>query len=216
MLSRPSGYSMQFALSASLLLLALGASPADAQDSFAPSLWRAEVSDNICGVSNLRQVQNPSVVNYKKVLLATPEMKDLRARDIDPQSAQGQILRERAVDHVRRTGSQVMRRSRNCSMWKEISHRDGRVIRDLTYEVISELSLSTVSMGFGNGGLLSGSSKVGDRVVFAGETGVVGIAQEADADGDSEQGESNTNLLIIGAMAVVLAAAFMGRGKSAG
>jgi hypothetical protein len=137
---------MRFALALSFLLLSLTSPAAVAQEALGASGWRAEARDNICGLSNTRHVTNPAVLDYKAVLRATPEMKDLSSRDIDPRSAEGQILKQRAVDNVRRAGSKVMNKSGNCSLWKAISHRDGREVKDLTDQVVVVLSMSTVSM----------------------------------------------------------------------
>ena len=115
---------------------AVGVLPVAAQ---APQGWRAKAQDNICGLSNPRQVTSPARIDYKKVLRSTPGMKDLERRGIDPRSAEGQILRQRAVDRVRRASSKVMRKNGRCSIWKRISHRDGRKVRDVTSEVLSSL-----------------------------------------------------------------------------
>jgi len=102
--------------------------------------WRTRSKDNICGLSNRRQVNQPAKVDYKKVLKATPEMKDLVRRNINPRSAEGQILRQRAVDRVRRASSLVMQSHGHCSVWKRISHRDGRKVDDRTKDIIATLS----------------------------------------------------------------------------
>ena len=102
--------------------------------------WRTRSRDNICGLSNPRQVNHPARLDYKQVLRATPEMKDLVRRNINPRSAEGQILRQRAVDRVRRASSLVMHSHGHCSVWKRISHRDGRAVKNLTDEVIATLS----------------------------------------------------------------------------
>jgi len=114
-------------------------SPASEQ---AETGWRTRSKDNICGLSNPRQVNRPAKVDYKKVLKATPEMKDLVRRNIKPRSAEGQILRQRAVDRVRRASSMVMQSHGHCSLWKRISHRDGRQIDDLTQDIIATLSVA--------------------------------------------------------------------------
>ncbi|MBJ21531.1 MAG: hypothetical protein CL933_19150 [Deltaproteobacteria bacterium] len=158
---------MRFVLPISVLLLSMAPSTAVAQEAIGASMWRAEARNNICGLSNPRHVTDPAVVKYKEVLDATPEMKDLDSRGIDPRSAEGQILRQRAVDHVRRVGSKVMRKSGNCSMWKSISHRDGRVIRDLTDEVVAAIGMSPVSMANSSGALASGPASPGPGQVFA-------------------------------------------------
>ncbi len=102
--------------------------------------WRTRSKDNICGLSNPRQVNRPAMVDYKQVLKATPEMKDLARRNINPRSAEGQILRQRAADRVRRASSLVMQSHGHCSVWKRISHRDGRKIDDVTKDVIATLN----------------------------------------------------------------------------
>ena len=102
--------------------------------------WRARSRDNICGLSNPRQLTQPVRVNYKQVLRATEEMRDLIRRNIDPSSAEGQILRQRAVDRVRRASSLVMQSQGYCSVWKRISHKDSRSVDEVTEEVIANLS----------------------------------------------------------------------------
>ena len=106
----------------------------------ATAAWRTAQKDNICGLTNPRQLTQPARVDYRIVLAATPEMKDLERRGIAPNSAEGQILRQRAVDRVRRVGSKLMRRSGHCSLWKRISHRDGRQVPDLTSTLIASLN----------------------------------------------------------------------------
>jgi hypothetical protein len=66
-------------------------------------------------------------------------MRDLVRRGIKPNSAEGQILHQRAVDRVRRASSLVMQRKAHCSIWKRISHRDGRAVVDRTSEVLASL-----------------------------------------------------------------------------
>ena len=160
---------MRIVLFVAALFLSLTPSTV-AQQAAGSTMWRAEARDNICGVSNPRHVTNPAVVDYMEVLRATPEMRDLGSRDIDPRSAEGQILRQRAVDHVRRIGSKVMRRNGHCSMWKEIKHRAGRKATDLTGELVAALSMSTVAMSTG---------KVPAGEVYAGEAGAGSVSSAA-------------------------------------
>ena len=101
--------------------------------------WRADSKDNLCGLKNPRHLTQPALINYRSVLEQTPEMIDLRQRGISLDSAEGQILRERAVDRVRNVGSKLMKKRGHCSLWKEISHRDGRMVPDLTSELIAAL-----------------------------------------------------------------------------
>ncbi|MCH2104020.1 MAG: hypothetical protein MK297_08435 [Planctomycetes bacterium] len=136
-------------LSLSLAILIIAPTPALGSTSdhgliaeFEGSLggWRVRSRDNICGLSNPRQLTQPARVNYKQVLRATEEMKDLVRRNIDPSSAEGQILRQRAVDRVRRASSLVMQSQGYCSVWKRISHKDARSVAEVTGEVVASLS----------------------------------------------------------------------------
>ena len=101
--------------------------------------WRADSKDNLCGLKNPRHLTQPAQINYRAVLEQTPEMIDLRQRGISLDSAEGQILRERAVDRLRSVGSKLMKKRGYCSLWKGISHRDGRMVPDLTSELIAAL-----------------------------------------------------------------------------
>ena len=200
---------MRLALPLALLALACLPSNSMAQEAAGASLWRAQSRDNICVVSNPRQVNNPAVVSYKDVLLATPEMRDLRTRGISPQSAEGQILRERAVDHVRRVCSRVMGETRHCSMWKKISHRGGRPVSDLTNRVVSTLSMSTVAMGMNGGAMHPGSEGSSSGVVFAGDSASVAPPQS-----DSETGGDGSMWIGFAVVLVLAAAWIVGRKRS--
>ena len=163
---------MKLALPVIVIACSLSMSSATAQEAAGSAPWRAEAQDNICGVSNPRQVTNPAVVDYAKVLKATPEMQDLVARGIDPQSAEGQILRQRAVDHVGRVSSKVMRRNGHCSIWKTIKHRSGRNAPELTHELVASISVSAVAMGSGGQGFgevyaADSAERPGSRLSFA-------------------------------------------------
>jgi len=183
---------MRIAIPAIFIVLASLLPEAVAQNSVAGQAWQAHERDSICGVSNTRQVTNPAMLDYRRALTATPEMKDLRSRKIDPASAEGQILRQRAVDHVRRASSKVMRKNGHCSIWKEISHRDGRRVPELTGQVISELSISTASLGK--------SAGISEAMVLAGDS-----AAEPGAAEEPEGGSSTAWILFVigGALAAI-------------
>jgi hypothetical protein len=104
------------------------------------SSWSTISKNNVCGLTNPRQLTQPARIDYRTVLEATAEMKDLKQRGISLDSAEGQILRERAADRVRQIGSKLMRKRGHCSLWKEISHRDGRQIPDLTSALIASIN----------------------------------------------------------------------------
>ena len=106
----------------------------------ATASWNAISNDNICGLTNPRQLTQPAKIDYRAALEATAEMKDLKKRGISLDSAEGQILRERAADRVRRTGSKLMRKKGHCSLWKQISHSDGRLVPDITSELVASIN----------------------------------------------------------------------------
>ena len=106
------------------------------------SAWRTNPKDNICGLTSTRQLTQPARIDYRTAIASTPEMKDLKRRGISLDSAEGQILRERAADRVRKIGSKLMKRKGHCSLWKEISHSNNRVIPDMTSELVTAIAAS--------------------------------------------------------------------------
>ena len=106
------------------------------------SAWRTNPKDNICGLTSPRQLTQPARIDYRTALASTPEMKDLKRRGISLDSAEGQILRERAADRVRMIGSKLMKRKGHCSLWKEISHSNNRLIPDITSELVTAIAAS--------------------------------------------------------------------------
>lgn len=157
---------MRLVIPLAFFLLASALPASMAQDAALGTPWVANARDNICGVSNPRQITNPAKLDYRNVMAATREMKDLKHRGIDLTSAEGRILRQHAMDRVRRIGSKIMRKNGNCSLWKKISHRDGRRIRDLSTDVIAALNLSRASFemdGVVAGDLLGADEPVGAK-----------------------------------------------------
>lgn len=110
-----------------------------ATPSAAESGWKANESDNIAGLSDLKKLSNPAVVDYPALLAATPEYKELEKARIDPESPKGRTLRQQAADRVTKAADFVRRDKRYCSVWKEISHKDGRKVPDVTQEVKEKL-----------------------------------------------------------------------------
>lgn len=98
--------------------------------------WIAEESDNIAGIRDLKKVTKPAVVNYETLLSATPQMKELDRRGIDPDSPEGKALRNGARTLITKTCQIVRRAKGHCSVWKVIAHKDGRSIPNVTYDVI--------------------------------------------------------------------------------
>ena len=111
-------------------------SPAASQAAFAE--WEASASDNICGLHDLDQLSKPAVLNFERCLGATPEMKRLKKEGIRPQSPEGIQLRSGAVDRVTKAANLVREAGGFCSVWKSITHKDGKRVPDLTSRVIGQ------------------------------------------------------------------------------
>lgn len=103
------------------------------------SEWKASASDNIAGLSDLKKLSNPAVVDYDALLAATPEMKEMERERIDPDSTKGRSLRQQAADRVTKAADAIRKDKRHCSVWKAISNTDGRKIPDLTQAVKDKL-----------------------------------------------------------------------------
>jgi hypothetical protein len=116
--------------------VALPTSPVPATEVVAGHGWKAEESDNICGISDLKKVSRPAKVDYEKVLAATPQMKKIEDEGIDPKSPEGKALRKAARTLVTKSSEAVRKAESHCSVWKAISHKDGRTIPDVTEKVI--------------------------------------------------------------------------------
>jgi hypothetical protein len=102
----------------------------------AGSGWVVNKTDNICGLDDARMLSHPAKVNYSRLLQATPEMKKIRNEGIDPSSAKGSQLRKAAVDRVRKACNTVSQSNGHCSVWKNVRHRDGRAVSDITSDVL--------------------------------------------------------------------------------
>lgn len=103
------------------------------------SAWLARTTDNICGLSNLNQLSNPAEVDFAACLAATPQMKKMRDEKIDPSSPDGIRLHTEAVNRVKDACETVRVANGYCSVWKEIRHKDGRAIADVTDKVKAQL-----------------------------------------------------------------------------
>lgn len=112
----------------------------DSAQSDGSSGWIVNRADCICGLDDPRILSNPARVDHPRCMDATPEMKQMREQNIDPASPKGIQLTAAAVDRVRHAADVVRAQHGHCSVWKRISHRDGRTIKDLSVEVIAGLS----------------------------------------------------------------------------
>ena len=101
--------------------------------------WICDRSDNICGLDDVRMLSKPCKVDYDALLKATPEMKKITNDKIDPNSSEGINLRQKAVDRIRDKAEAVRVAQGYCSVWKAISHKDGRTIPDITDLVKAQL-----------------------------------------------------------------------------
>ena len=102
--------------------------------------WIVDEADNVCGLTEARQITNPAKVEYDGLIRATAEIKELERKGIDKDSPEGQMLYNKAVDRVRKASQKVMKAKRYCSVWKSISHRDpNHKIDDITEAVKAKL-----------------------------------------------------------------------------
>ncbi|MBI5431574.1 MAG: hypothetical protein HZA52_01955 [Planctomycetes bacterium] len=97
--------------------------------------WIIKAADNICGLKDASQLSNPAVVDYDALLAATPEMKSMRDQKIDANTPEGIRLTNAAVDRVTKACEEIRTQLGHCSVWKEVRHRDGRTLTDITSKV---------------------------------------------------------------------------------
>ena len=67
--------------------------------------------------------------------LARKQMKGRAPEDLVRDTPEGIQLKQAAVDRIRKASDTVRKDQGHCSVWKSISHRDGRAITDLTAAV---------------------------------------------------------------------------------
>jgi hypothetical protein len=104
----------------------------------AESSWIVKRTDNIVGLKDANQLSNPAVINFKRCLAATPEMKKMKKDGIGPDSPEGIRLRSTGVNRVTRAANTVRKAGGYCSVWKKVKHKDGRRIPDLTTRVVGQ------------------------------------------------------------------------------
>lgn len=97
--------------------------------------WVVKQSDNICGLTNARQLSNPGVVDFSSLYDSTPEARKIKDEGIDPNSPEGSQLRVAAIDRIRKACEQVMNDRGLCSVWKSIKSRTGQTPTDITEKV---------------------------------------------------------------------------------
>ena len=119
------------AVSARSDLESLGESP----QALAEDTWVADKDDNICGISDVRKISNPGVVDYDELWDATPEIKKLKKEGIDPDSAEGKALRNKAKTRITKACQKIQGEKGLCSVWKKISHSGSKKAADITSAV---------------------------------------------------------------------------------
>lgn len=133
------------------LLLLLSAQPAGlgegpgGADGLSQSLptagsWQARATDNVVGLADLKKLSNPARIDYDHVLDATPEMQEIRRERIDPDSPKGRSLRQQGSDRVTKASQAAMIDLGHCSVWKAISHSEGRQVPNVSQAVKDRLA----------------------------------------------------------------------------
>jgi hypothetical protein len=107
-------------------------------DGFLGRDWIVRASDNVCGLRDANQLTRPALIDFEACLAATPEMKKIESQGIDPKSAEGIQLRSAAVTRLTQAAEATRSERGHCSVWKEIRHKDGRAVDDLTSQVIAQ------------------------------------------------------------------------------
>jgi hypothetical protein len=101
--------------------------------------WTVKADDNIVGLSDAKTLSNPALVDYDGLMRATDEMKKLKKDRIDPTSPEGIQLTNAARQRVQSACQAIMDQEGHCSVWKAISHADGRSVPDITAQVKRQL-----------------------------------------------------------------------------
>lgn len=97
--------------------------------------WIVKAENNICGLSDAGQLSNPVVVDFAVLLEATPEYKKMKDQKISATSPEGIKLNNEAVNRIAVQCESIRASNGYCSVWKEIKHKDGRVVTDVTDKV---------------------------------------------------------------------------------
>lgn len=101
--------------------------------------WVADEDDNICGIKDLKKVSNPAKVDYDDLWDATPQIKKMKEKKIDPESTEGKALRNQAKTLITKTCELVRSAKGHCGIWKTIKNADGRTVPNVTDDVKDKL-----------------------------------------------------------------------------
>jgi len=118
----------------------VGAQPAPVHAVVLESKWIASEEDNICGIKDLKKVSNPAKVDYDELWDATPQIKKMKEKKIDPESAEGKALRSQAKTLITKKCEEVRAAKAHCGVWKAIRNEDKRTVPDVTKDVKDKLN----------------------------------------------------------------------------
>jgi hypothetical protein len=97
-------------------------------------------ADSICGIAEPRAITSPAKVDYDELLGATPEVRLIKRRRIDPESAKGIKLMTEARRKVLAACETVRASEGYCSIWKGIKRRDKTPVDDITAKVKAQIA----------------------------------------------------------------------------
>jgi len=115
------------------------ARPAPASAAVLEAKWIANEEDNICGIKDLKKVSNPAKVAYEELWDATPQIKKMKEKKIDPESTEGKALRSQAKTLITKKCEEVRSAKAHCGVWKAIKNEDKRTVPDVTKDVKDKL-----------------------------------------------------------------------------
>jgi len=101
--------------------------------------WVVDEDDNICGIKDPKKVSNPAKVDYDALWEATPQIKKMKEKKIDPESTEGKALRSEAKTLVTKTCELLRSSGGYCGVWKSIKNEDGRTVPDITDDVKAKI-----------------------------------------------------------------------------
>ena len=99
-------------------------------------------SESICGIDEPRAITKPAKVDYEALLAATPEVRRMKKRKIDRDSAEGIRLLSAARRKVLSACEKVRSSEGYDGVWKKIKRRDHKAVADITKKVKAEIASS--------------------------------------------------------------------------
>lgn len=101
--------------------------------------WVVDEDDNICGIKDPKKISTPAKVDYDALWEATPQIKKMKEKKIDPESTEGKALRSEAKTLVTKSCELVRSSGGYCGVWKSIKNEDGRTVPDITDDVKAKI-----------------------------------------------------------------------------